>query len=96
MKTIELKKVTVLKQTAPTEVNYSEWIKTAINVPPQHGFTVDDIRWRIKVVELIEKAHDDVSIEDAEFDKVKKCINDMKWNIVDEEIVIFIDYINSL
>lgn len=97
MKNIENKNVEINREgEMPVKATYGAWIKAAINNPPKDGFTVDDIRWRLNVDAAIRNSINYIDLEDAEFAKVKQCVNEMKWGITAQEIVDFVDYINGL
>lgn len=97
MKTIENKKVEINKEgQMPIKDSYCGFIKSAINTLTPQGLTYEDIRWRLKVEDVLAKSTDVIVLEDAEFDKVKKSVNTMSWLVIDQQIIDFVDYINGL
>ena len=97
MKTIENKTVTLSRQgVVPITATYFEWIKAAIEFKPQGSMKIDDVRFGVKIYDIIDANPNTIQIEDADFEKVKKGVNDMNWTVIDKTIVEFVDYINGL
>ncbi len=95
MRKIELVKFESLKFAAmPT---YREILKEAINRPmnAQRGFDAEDMRSSVKLLDKLEAANSTFDLEDAEWEIVKKKVNDFPFAIADKELVKFIDAVNE-
>lgn len=95
MKTI-LNKETRIPKTENETMRYSDLLSFCVQSPSQNGYSVQDMRQRIKLLDLIEDASNEIQIEDTDFIKLKELANAMIWGWVHKDIVDFIDYINSL
>lgn len=92
MKTVENKKLKI-----PGDVEeYSDLIMICVKNPPQGGYNVDEMRKRIKVMDVIEKGGDSLGFEDADYECVKQCVKSMRWASVHKDIIDFVDYISKL
>lgn len=92
MKTIENKKISI-----PGDIKkYSGLITVCVQNPPQGGYDVDEMRKRIKIIDIIEKGGTALVFEDADFDCLKQCVNSMRWAYMHKEILNFLDYISGL
>ena len=92
MKTIENKEINF----ADDVKDYATLIKFCMNRTPQGGYTVEEMRKRLRVLDVIEKAGKEINLEDADFECAKTCVKGMKWGTMHQEIVDFVDYINSV
>lgn len=100
MQTIENRKVKIEHISGSTiESTYLKWISEAINIAPQGGFTVDEMRTRLLLSEKVsiaireEKA---LEVDLAETTKIKELMKAMPFVVLDKQILEFLDYINSL
>ena len=96
MKKIENKKVSIKGTNIK---NYFKLIAISINIPPEGGCDVIEMRKRIKMLDKItngNESKDSVEFEDSEFKCIKDCKNTVHWGIVSKDIVDFADYIDSL
>ncbi len=82
----------------PTETNYAQLIKACVNVPPKEGFTVDEMRKRIRLIDATENIGDNKSfeVEDADIEVLKPCVKAMRWIILHKDLIEFVDYIMAL
>lgn len=74
--------------------DYKELIKISINNVPNEGFTVDEMRKRIRILDSMDK-QGDMEFEDADFEIVKQCVNEQRWIKLDKDILTFVDAINK-
>lgn len=86
--------------TVPLELTYGKLILDCSDKPEnaQQGFTTEDIR-KITKVEKIIKTHENetqIKFEDADFEFIKKRVENMTWRFRKSELVEFVDYIKSL
>ncbi len=92
MKVINNKKTKVGGQ----ETNYADLITTCVKaVDPQQGATIDEMRKAMKVLDVTEKAGEEMKFEDAEMSHIKEKVEAMKWAIMDRGIIQFVDDIND-
>lgn len=99
MKTITNKstEITIADESGKTNfMTYADLIKICLNNPPKNGWTTDEMRKRIKIEDKLEdlKAEDDISLEDAEFDKVVEC-SKVPWQFKHKDIIAFEDTLLS-
>lgn len=87
MKTIENKSVIV----ANKSVTYKDIIVNCVNSvdPKSNGLTVAEMRKRIRILDACEKATEVIELEDNDFNLLKEIINNMRWGIVDRELLSF-------
>lgn len=74
------------------EMTTDQLIIAALDNPPEKGFSVSDIRARNRVADALKNAaafH--VSLEDADYQTLKKCVLEMRWAVRSEFIAEFID-----
>jgi hypothetical protein len=100
MKTITLKNITTTNQISKQtiEFSYKDLIYTCLNIPIKDAFTIDEMRKKIRILELLEKSTDIIEVEDTDFLIIKESINSMdgKWTMLTKDIIDFVDYINSI
>jgi len=82
---------------------YIELIGVSMNNPPERGFSVEDMRERIKITDLLKKVTNEgktnpkqVEFEDAHIPIIKDCLKGLRWGSLQPEIVEFTDYINEI
>jgi hypothetical protein len=77
---------------------YAEMCRTAINNVPRDGFTVDEMRKRLKIMDALDAAKDkaEIDIEDADLATLKHCVSEVRWIRLDKAILAFVDYIQAL
>ena len=96
MKKIENKQV---KDNSNFIKSYFALIATCLNVPQKTGMDIIEMRKRIKILDKIldkNAALPSADFEDFEVKIIKSCVADMRWIVVDKEIVNFVDYIESV
>jgi hypothetical protein len=72
-------------------ITVAQLAKSCVNAPTKEGFSTDDMRKRIKILEVLENATDVISLEDTDFQEAVKCVKDMRWGICDKGIIEFCD-----
>lgn len=90
MKTLENKGVEFAE-----DVDYFKLIESCVNVTPEKGFTVKEMKKRLRVLDAL-NGDKTAEIEDADFKVLKNCVEQMKWAIMHKEIVDFVDYIENV
>jgi hypothetical protein len=94
MKTVMNKKV----QIGDKEIPYSDIILTVCRQSPQGGFTIEDVRARMRVIGAVEvavKNNADIRLEDADHETLNRCLASMRWGAIDKAIVTFNDDIEK-
>jgi len=69
-----------------------------LNSVPQGGISPVEMEGRVSVIKLLKNAEPKakIEIEDAPFNILLKCVENMKWALIHEDIVQFNKYIKSL
>lgn len=96
MKKLELKKVDFFKNEEGESVNYSALIRVCLNNVPEGGYTVQEMRDRMDILNKAEKANGSLDLEDSETKKLKSCVKAMKWSLMNKEIVQFCDDVEAM
>ena len=93
---------TELKETDASErtMTYLDLAKVCLNEPPERGFTPDEMRARMRVLNAIEAAETQdsgcVILEDSDAAKVQACASAMRWPRMHRQIVEFLDAVASM
>ncbi len=91
MKTIENKKIEIIKG-QPT--CYVSLIRDALNMPPQGGFSVTEMRKRMEIdIKITSDKMKELKVEDAEYLVIQECVKNMRWGVMSKEICDFCDYL---
>ena len=82
--------------------NYKEHIINALNQPPTdsrsgqpRGFGPEEMRRRMKILDKVNSAETEVLLEKSEYGELKTCVNDVKWMLMNQTILDFIDSIEK-
>lgn len=82
-----------------TKVNlgFADLASMVLNSAPQGGWTTDEMRKRIKVMDKMDKVElgQSIELEDAEFEKILECSN-IKWKFMHKDVIAFEDYLLKL
>lgn len=73
--------------------------KTAINNVPQGGILPDAMFKRLQVLNKLqgnEEPGSNIRFEDSEFETLKSCVNELRFNMVDANLYHFVQQINDL
>lgn len=67
-------------------------LKSTIGAAPEGGYTIDQVRTGIKVLEKIDASTDEtISLEDAEYTFVRERVASIKWTVASPHVVAFYD-----
>lgn len=92
MKTLENKKIEI-----PGIENYAGMVKSVANyVPPNTGVGPAEMRERLRLVDVAEKAGETIEFEDSDAETLKRIENTVKWNIVHPDIAKFSEDVQAL
>ena len=95
MKTLELKQ-TKLKLNQDGNASYKDLILLCVNAPKQGGFTITEIKSRLQIVDAVEKAGDNLQLEDTPADLLNEIVSEFKWGSVHADIVQFVEDIQNM
>ena len=94
MVTIKLKETTI-KNLEGKKLSISDLIKGAINSVGREGVNSEEMRKRQRVLDALEKGTDKMSLEDADYETLKECVDKMQWAMVHKDILAFVDDVNN-
>lgn len=81
----------------PIKKKYSDLIIDSLNNPPQTGFNVKEMKDRMRIVDIAEKANGEITIEHpADIEKLKQCVDAMPWAVLSKDLIVFLDEIEKL
>jgi ABC-type molybdate transport system ATPase subunit len=96
MKTFENQQTSITAPVQGTnevkEMTYANLAQLILNVPPQGGWTKDEMRIRIKIEDKLEKlkAGEKIELEDAEMQKIVDC-SDQPWQFKHKDLLRYLD-----
>lgn len=101
MKTINNKITEIVIKTdekgAPIFASFGDLLLLTINVAPQQGFSISDIRERLTISNKIDLAKDGViELTTQELTLIKTSFDGFKWSTVHKNLVELSDILNSL
>lgn len=76
------------------EGSYNNLIKLCLDKMPNGGFTPQEMRLRINIINKMKD--ESFELEDAEYVKLNECVKQMTWGMLDEGILEFVEYIESI
>ena len=88
MKSIKMGKAIKIGQ---NDTDYKELIKSCLERTPQGGFSIDQIRNRIRVLDKLKGAKVNLKLEDAEYSTLVDAVKNMRWALPHAYIVQFHD-----
>jgi len=104
MKQLELKSTTITVQNAEGELiknaNYLDLITHCLNVPPPNGYSPDEMRQRMRIEDVVQKAANEkaklLKLEDADAKKLKQVCNSVTWQLMSHDLIGFIDAVDGM
>ncbi len=69
------------------ELQYSDLLKIVTNSPMQGGFGFHDMKIRLKITDVLEKAAEAIHFEDADYAYLKPLVTNMKWNGISKDVI---------
>lgn len=79
----------------PGPATYFYLAQICVNSPPANGMSVGEIEKRLRVIRAIFTPEPEAQLEDADFDTLKACFEDMRWLSVSQALVDFVNYIRQ-
>lgn len=95
MKTLTNKE-TEITNIDESKMTYADLSKICINVMPQGGLDVTEMKARLKVTDKLDKSNGKIELEDAEAETLKACVKSMKWTTMHKDLVSFIEEVEKL
>lgn len=95
MKTLTNKE-TSIQNVDESKMTYADLSKICINVMPQGGLDVTEMMARLKVTNKLEEGNGTVKLEDSEAETLKACVKSMKWTMMHQDLVDFIQDVDKL
>lgn len=75
---------------------YKNLLKNTIGAAPEQGYTIDQVRMGIKVLDKIEASTDEkLALEDAEYAFVRERIESIKWSVATPQVIAFYDAVTG-
>lgn len=80
---------------ADKSADFKDLLKNTVGAAPEQGYSIDEVRLAIKVLDKIESCGSDIEFEDTEHTFVVSRISNVKWLKASPEIVKFVDCVNA-
>jgi len=85
------------EQGKPVFATYGDLLLITINMAPEQGFSIADIRERIKIANAIDEGKDgEIKFNESESVLLKTSFDKFKWAHVHKDLVELSDNLNSL
>lgn len=92
-----MKKLNLSKSVGIEDQTYKHLVIACLNhVNPQIGINIEEQRKRMRILDAVEKANDELVLEDADAEILKGLVNAMPWAVVKKEIVQFSDDVSAM
>jgi hypothetical protein len=77
-------------------LTYNDLIRYVVNQLPQGGFTPEEMRSRMRILDALNDDSKEIELEDADASLLKTLIKSSKWMTIHQDILDFEDCIKSL
>jgi len=78
------------------ELDYVDLSRICLNSLPQGGGNLKEINSRLKVLDIFETEKKIYKLEDREYEKLKRCVEDYNWPSPHKDIKKFGEYVTTL
>ena len=100
MKSITNRSVVLVTKEDGTEdkATIGDLIKAVCRQTPEGGFTIEDVRARMRVVDAVDlaiKSDKAINLEDADHATLLACVQQMRWGILSKGIIEFNELIEK-
>lgn len=95
MKKLE-NKTTEIQRDENSKTTYADFCKVCINVMPQGGLDVIQMKTRLDIVTALDSANGSIELTTEQVDTLKECVKDMRWAIMHKDLVEFIEAVEKL
>lgn len=101
MKTISNKTTEIMDGTKDPIIAFTHagLLKVVINNPPQGGFSISEMRDRLRIWGFLDTADlekADITLEDADFTILKSRFDEFKWAQAHKDVIALSDHLDSL
>ena len=97
MKTLKNKKTTIdVSKDSTEKTTFADLAKACINNVPQTGLDVLQMKARLDVMKKIDSSNGEIKLENAEADTLKECAKSMRWILLHEDVVDFLESVEKL
>ncbi len=85
---------------SPDEMTFGHLAKNCLNATPANGFTVEQMRRRLKFLDKIDEAMNSkaekLDLTASEVAELVACEAEMRWALMSPELIRFSDHVRSL
>ena len=78
------------------KVTFADLAKACINNVPQGGLDVIEMQSRLDVMKKLNTSNGEISLENSESETLKACTKTMKWLILHDDVVEFINDVDKM
>lgn len=96
MKVIQNKATSLPGEKPEEKIDYKFLIDICVKEQKQEGFTLEDMRKRFKILDVLEESKEEIKLEDSDFETLKEIINKKRWLVLERDVLKFIDDINAI
>ncbi len=75
-------------------LTFFDLAKACLNYGPQ-GFAISEIQKRLRVLNVL-NGQEEAQVEDADFETLSTCVNQMQWGLMHPDILAFWEYLQEL
>jgi len=93
MRSISLSKMIIVSGGQKAEITYAEMIKLLAEQGSGEGFSLDQLRQSIHLIQAVEDADDHLLLEEATYQILVALLRSFKWKIASPAIGVFVDTI---
>ena len=87
----------IVKDNEGAKMTYADFAKVCINVMPEGGLDVLQMKTRLDVVTNLEAANGEIVLTSEEQVKaLKECVKSMKWALIHKDVVDFTEAVEKL
>lgn len=80
------------------EKTYAELLRDCLEnrAPNAPGFGIKEMKQRIEIMDVLEKANGTIELENAQAEKVKEVVKEMQWLVISKDILEFCETVIAL
>ena len=87
----------IVKDEQGAKMNYVDFCNTCLNVLPQGGLDVSEMKSRLDVKIALDKANGSIDFTTkAQVETLKNCVKSMKWAIIHSDVIDFTEAVEKL
>lgn len=96
MKTLKNTQTDIPKQEGDGNATFAELAMSALNQAPAQGFSPDEMRIRMRVLDVLQKGGETIELEDAHAAKLIEAASQVQWKFMHKDLVAFHDAVDEL